>query len=186
MLGLRCCTGFSLAVVTEGYPQVWCPGFSLRWLLLLQSKRSRAQAQSSCTRLVAPWHVGFSPIRDQTCVPCIGRWSLYHWASREAPLSLSVCCSCLVTKSCLTLCDPMDSMWPRQDPLSMGFPRQEYWSGLSFPSPGDLPWRIFPTQGWNLHFLHWQVDSLPLSHLGSPLLIRPPILSIRTPTYDLI
>ena len=25
-----------------------------------------------------------------------------------------------------------------QAPLSMGFPRQEYWSGLSFPSPGDL------------------------------------------------
>ena len=27
----------------------------------------------------------------------------------------------------------------RQDPLSMGFSRQEYWSGLSFPPPGDLP-----------------------------------------------
>ena len=27
----------------------------------------------------------------------------------------------------------------RQDPLSMGFPRQGYWSGLSFPPPGDLP-----------------------------------------------
>ena len=26
-----------------------------------------------------------------------------------------------------------------QAPLSMGFPRQEYWSGLSFPSPGDIP-----------------------------------------------
>ena len=26
-----------------------------------------------------------------------------------------------------------------QAPLSMGFPRQEYWSGLSFPLPGDLP-----------------------------------------------
>ena len=26
-----------------------------------------------------------------------------------------------------------------QAPPSMGFPRQEYWSGLSFPSPGDLP-----------------------------------------------
>ena len=26
-----------------------------------------------------------------------------------------------------------------QAPLSMGFPRQEYWGGLSFPSPGDLP-----------------------------------------------
>ena len=27
----------------------------------------------------------------------------------------------------------------RQAPLSMGFPRQEYWSGLSFASQGDLP-----------------------------------------------
>ena len=27
----------------------------------------------------------------------------------------------------------------RQAPLSMGFPRQEYWSGLPFSSPGDLP-----------------------------------------------
>ena len=27
----------------------------------------------------------------------------------------------------------------RQAPPSMGFPRQEYWSGLPFPSPGDLP-----------------------------------------------
>ena len=27
----------------------------------------------------------------------------------------------------------------RQAPLSMGFSRQEYWSGLTFPSPGDLP-----------------------------------------------
>ena len=27
----------------------------------------------------------------------------------------------------------------QQAPLYMGFPRQEYWSGLPFPSPGDLP-----------------------------------------------
>ena len=32
------------------------------------------------------------------------------------------------------------NLWPaaHQAPLSMGFPRQEYWSGLPFPSPGDL------------------------------------------------
>ena len=29
---------------------------------------------------------------------------------------------------------------------------------------------IFPTQGLNLDLLHWQVDSLPLSHLGSPII----------------
>ena len=49
-----------------------------------------------------------------------------------------------------------------QASLSMGFPRQEYWSGLLFSSPGDLPnpW-IKPTSPV------WQADSLPLSHLGS-------------------
>ena len=36
---------------------------------------------------------------------------------------------------CLTPCDPLDG----QAPLSMGFSRQEYWSGLPCPPPGDLP-----------------------------------------------
>ena len=48
----------------------------------------------------------------------------------------------------------------------MEFSRQEYWSGLLFPTPGDLPnsgtEAVAPTS------LHWHVDSLPLSHMGSP------------------
>ena len=40
-------------------------------------------------------------------------------------------------QSCLTLCDRMNCS--HQAPLSMGFSRQEYWSMLPFPSPGDLP-----------------------------------------------
>ena len=49
-------------------------------------------------------------------------------------------------------------------PPSMGFSMQEYWSGLPFPSPGNLldP-GIAPTSP------AWQVDSLVLSHLGSPI-----------------
>ena len=43
----------------------------------------------------------------------------------------------LVTKSCLTLATPWTVVC--QAPLSMGFSRQEYWSGLLFPSPGVLP-----------------------------------------------
>ena len=39
-------------------------------------------------------------------------------------------------QSCLILGDPIDC----QAPLSMGFPSQEYWNGLLFPSPGDLPY----------------------------------------------
>ena len=44
-------------------------------------------------------------------------------------------CVCPATQSCLTLCDPRAN----QALLSMGFPRQDYGSGLPFPPPGDLP-----------------------------------------------
>ena len=47
-----------------------------------------------------------------------------------------------------------------QTPLSMGFSRQEYWSGLSCPPPGDRP--NPGTKPCLLHVLHWQVSSLPL------------------------
>ena len=43
----------------------------------------------------------------------------------------------LAAKSCPTLATPLTVA--HQAPLSVGFSRQEYWSGLSFPSPGDLP-----------------------------------------------
>ena len=54
-----------------------------------------------------------------------------------------------------------------QAPLSMRFPRQEYWSGLTFPSPGDLPDPGIETVSPEL-----QADSLPLSHLRSPNLLK--------------
>ena len=51
-----------------------------------------------------------------------------------------------------------------QAPLSMGFPRQEYWSGLPFPPPGDLPdpgtEPVSPT---------FQADSLPSEPRGKPI-----------------
>ena len=43
----------------------------------------------------------------------------------------------MYAQQCLTLCDPWTVAC--QAPLSMGFSRQEYWSGLTFSSPGDLP-----------------------------------------------
>ena len=48
----------------------------------------------------------------------------------------SYCDGGLVAKSCPTLAIPWTAAC--QAPLSMGFSRQEYWSGLPFPSPGDL------------------------------------------------
>ena len=69
-------------------------------------------------------------------------FALYSWISKEdiilviysSPLNLYCC---LVARSCPTLCNPMDYSPPGSS--VMGFPRQDYWSGLPFPSPGDLP-----------------------------------------------
>ena len=67
-------------------------------------------------------------------------------------------CVCSVVSD---LCDPMDCS--RQAPLTMEFPRQEYWSGLPLPSPGDLRGpRIKPV---SLCHLYWQGVTLPLGGL---------------------
>ena len=50
-----------------------------------------------------------------------------------------------------------------QAPLSMGFPRQEYWSGLPVPSPGNLPNSGIESTSPTL-----QVNSLSMNHWGSP------------------
>ena len=67
----------------------------------------------------------------------------------------------LVAQSCPTLCDPMDCS--RQAPQSMGFSRQEYYSGLPFPSPGDLP-----DSGIIAGLLTCRWTLYRLSYMGSP------------------
>ena len=74
------------------------------------------------------------------------------WARR------AVCVCAKSLHSYPTLCNPVDCT--RQAPLSMRFARQEYWSGLPFP-----------TQGTNTHLLcllHWQAGSLPLAPPRKP------------------
>ena len=70
------------------------------------------------------------------------------------------CYCCLAAVSCLTLCDPIDCCPPGS---SVHWISQARILELVFLLQG-----IFPTQGSNLHLLHWWVDSLPLSHQGSP------------------
>ena len=66
--------------------------------------------------------------------------------------------------SCSVMPDSFTTLWTvaRQASLSTGFPRQDYWSGLPFPFPGDLPnSEIEPKSP------AWKADSLLLSHQGS-------------------
>ena len=68
-------------------------------------------------------------------------------------------CVCSLTQSCPTHCDSLDYSLP-------GSSRQEYSSGLPFPTPGDLPNAGLEPE--SLVSPAWHMDSLPLSHLGNP------------------
>ena len=67
----------------------------------------------------------------------------------------------LGAQSCLTLCDPMNCS--SRLLCSWGFSRQEYWSGLLCPSPGDLP-----NPGIEPRSPALQADSLPSEPPGKP------------------
>ena len=75
-------------------------------------------------------------------------------ALQRGPTSHCISLSLLVAQLCPTLGDPMDCS--HQAPLSMGFSRQEYGSGLPFPSPGNLPYPGIEPRPPTL-----QADSLP-------------------------
>ena len=89
----------SLVAGRGGYSLSQCTGFSLRWLLLLQSRGSRVSGGSSCglwalehrlsscgaRALLPPRHVKSSGTKDRTHVPCTGRRILYHWTPQRSP-----------------------------------------------------------------------------------------------------
>ena len=73
---------------------------------------------------------------------------------------------CSVVSDSLPPCETV----AHQAPLPMGFSRQEYWSGVPFPTPGDLPdLEIEPIL---VCLLHWQADSLPLVLPGEAYIIH--------------
>ena len=92
-------------------------------------------------------------------------WKQDHSDGMQDGVRMELGCSrCSVSQLCLSLCDPWTVAL--QASLSMGFSRQEYSSGLPFPSPGDLPDPgIEPASPASLAL---QASFLPLSHEGRP------------------
>ena len=105
-----------------------------------------------------------APITCQACKAPQGQEAL---SSRFLDVSLvpkqcleHSCCCCLVAQLCMTLCDPKDCS---RLLCPWNFPGKSAGVGCHF-----LLQEIFLTQGSNRHLLHWQVDSLSLSHQRSP------------------
>ena len=124
-----------------------------------------------------PFSGGSSQPRNQTQVSHIADGFFTSWATREAlkrlevpwlkRLSTSACTNIRKWKyQSLSHVQLFATPWTvaRQPPLSMGFSRQEYWSGYPFPSPGNL-W----DSGIKPRFLALQAD---------PFLSKPPGKSI--------
>ena len=82
-------------------------------------------------------------------------------------LCISPVCTCVLSGfRCVRL---LATVWTiaHRAPLSLGFSRQEYWSGLPFPSPGDLPNPGIEPKSPAASAL--QPDSLPLSQQAGPI-----------------
>ena len=107
------------------------PGSSVHWILQVKiwervsmpSSRGSHWPRDGTLVSYISCHAGRFSTINATCAVCL----VYVWATM-----------CLVAHSCVWL-----SVTPQtavlQAPLLMGFFRQEYWSGLPFPTPGDLP-----------------------------------------------
>ena len=113
----------------EEFRMLWKP-LSTLWpqtneglFKIVEQQRKRSRIISSCNKNVTFNQKGIPPSRTHR-VGCCG----------------------LVAQWCLTLCDPMAYI-VHQAPLSVGFPRQEYWSGLPFPTPGDFCHQTLGTLG---------------------------------------
>ena len=159
-----------------------CNLIAILFLVLLFSYSAAAKSLQSCPTLCNP--IDGSP--PGSAIPGFSRQE--HWSGLPFPSSMHESEKWKWSRSVMSdSSDPMDcslpgssihgifqarvlewgascvqffmTQWTPQAPLSMGFPRQEYWSGLPFLLLG-----IFPTQKSNLHLLHWQIHSLPLNH----------------------
>ena len=83
--------------------------------------------------------------------------------SPRKSIFFSHACCCLIAKSCLTLLQP-HGLQPARLLCSCDFSGKNTGVGCQFLLQG-----IFLNQGLELHLLHWQLDPLPLSQLGSPI-----------------
>ena len=127
-----------------------CRGLEGRWAPVCQATRAAAPKGLFLSQNPAVASAGFPPdcseklcrhprVLSSSDVIRVTRSPCWRLTERQVPSSVlwNVEHFLLPLSHVQLFCDPMD--YAHQAPLSVEFPRQEYWSGLPFPFPGDLP-----------------------------------------------
>ena len=144
------------------------------------SSQERPSASITCYCLLTSWHHWGHPLIQPRPVPLwlepIGGWDQHfdqtcsfsdlHINSKGSSLYLHLGWKWKSESDCHSVVsDSFETSWTIacQSPLSMGFSRQEYWSGYH-----SLLLGIFPTQGSNSGLLHCKRILYRLNHQGSP------------------
>ena len=105
--------------------------------LIQITNKTKLQTQSSADRITTSLNLAHKrKVKQTNKQKTSAQTSPYMKFPQNTGLTLG---GSEVAQSCPTLCDPTDYI-AYQAPPSMGFSRQEYWSGLRFPSPGHLPY----------------------------------------------
>ena len=140
--------------------------FTLIYLLLLNQRFSNFEIRITCRVLqsIDHWMLPiFFPFFKKIIYLFVFPASLrYNWQMKLLDIWTIHLGGGSIAKSCPTLATPWTIAC--QAPLSMGFSRQEYWSGLPSPSPGDLPDPGIETGSSAL-----QADALPTELQGKSL-----------------
>ena len=117
------------------------------------------------------WRHRLRPRGVRKLVMYLGLWFslpptlLLGYSPRWMHLACESSVTCMLNRSCRVRLFETPWTVAHQAPLSMGFFRQEYWSGLLFPPPEDLPNPGLSSPP--LCLLHWPAGSLPVASLGS-------------------
>ena len=117
--------------------------FRMDWLnLFVVQGTLMSLLQHYSSKAAILWHSAFFIVQLSHPYMTTGKtiaWTRQTFVDKVTSLLFNMLSDAAVAakslQSCLTLCDCMVCSLPP----SMGFSRQEYWSGLPFPSPGDLP-----------------------------------------------
>ena len=139
--------------------------FATSWTLAHQAplsmEFSRQECCSGCHFLVQR----IFPIQGSNL--CLLHWQADSFSTEPPRKPQRMECACVL--SCFSCVQLFVTQWTiaHQAPLSLGFSRQEYWSGLPCPPPGDLP-----NQGSNPHLPHCRWILYHLSYQGSPRILE--------------